>query len=125
LLLTYWNLATAIFQTPGYVATDVRITIPSFNFADIFNFGQTRLTCSGTPCGIFTNSGSPAYPVKPVAISTAAAFSKVVGAVPGTAAAYFLLSASSGGSETLQLLTSSGVALSPASGLRVAILRVQ
>ena len=124
LLLTYWNVATAIFQTPGYTAADVRTTIPSFNFADIFSFGQTGLTCNGSPCGVFTSSGSPVYPVRPIAISTGT-ISNLVNAVPGTSASFFLLSATGSGTQRLQLLSGAGAALSATSGLRVAILRVQ
>ena len=126
LILVYWNLATAIFQTPSYIAADPRITIPSFNFADIFNFGQTHLTCNGgVKCGVFTSSGNPAYPVQPAAISATSSFTQTVNGVPGTSASYFLLSASSAGVETLQLFAPSGAPLSLASGFRVAILRVQ
>ena len=125
LLLVYWNLATAIFQTPAYTAVDVRTTIPSFNFADIFLTGQTKLTCSGVPCGIFTKSGSPVYPVQPINVSATGTFTKTVSSVPGTSASFFLLTAASGGVESLQLLTAGGAPLSSASGLRVAILRVQ
>ncbi len=124
-VLVYWNLATAIFQTPGYTAADARTTIPSFNFADIFNVGQTKLTCNGTPCGLFSSSGQPIYPVAPIALTAAGTFSNAVSGVPGTSASYFLLTAPSTGIESLQLLTSTGAALSSASGLRVAILRVQ
>ena len=123
-LLVYWNLATAIFQTPSYTAADVRTTIPSFNFADIFNVGQTKLTCSGTPCGIFTQSGNPVYPIQPITVS-GSAFSRTVHAVPGTSAVYFLVSGATAGKETLQLLSGTSGPLSPNSGFRVAILRVQ
>lgn len=124
-LLTYWNLATAIFATPNFTAADVRTTIPSFNFADIFSVGQTDLTCNGIPCGLFTNSGFPVYPVLPIPLGTASAFSQMIASVPGTSASFFLLSASSAGVETLQLLTTGGAPLPASSGLRVAILRVQ
>jgi hypothetical protein len=124
LLLVYWNLATAIFQTPAYTAADVRITVPSFNFANIDSISQT-LTCSGVRCGIFTKSGSPTYPLQPTAIAATGTFSKIVSSVPGTSASYFLISASGAGVESLQLLTPNGAALSPSSGLRVALLRVQ
>jgi hypothetical protein len=125
LLLVYWNLATAIFQTPAYTPADTRTTIPSFNFADIFNTGQTKLTCSGVPCGLFTKSGTPIYPIQPIAVSAAGTFAKTVSAVPGTSASFFLLTAPSAGIESLQLLTPGGAPLSAASALRVAILRVQ
>lgn len=123
LLLMYWNLASAIYATPTYTAADRRITIPSFNLADIFNVGQTQLTCSGTPCGLFTDSGKPVFPVQPIALSAGGIAQSVQG-VPGTAAAFFLLTASSAGTEALQLQSGSGGTLSPSSALRVGIIRV-
>jgi hypothetical protein len=127
LVLVYWNLATAIFQTPAYTAADVRITIPSFNFAQIDSIGQTALTCNSVHCGLFTanQSPTPTYPIAPIAVAATATFSKTVNSVPGTSASYFLLSGSAAGVETLQLLTPAGAALSAASGFRVAIVRVQ
>jgi hypothetical protein len=98
--------------------------VPSFNFADIFNVGQTKLTCGGTPCGLFTTSGQPVVPVQPTAI-TNGAISQTVASIPGTSASYFLLSAGVPGIQSLQLLTSGGAALSAGSGLRVVVLRVQ
>ena len=122
-LLVYWNLATGIFQTPTYTPSDPRTTTPSFNFADIFRIGQTGLTCSGTPCGLFTQSGSPVYPITPIPLAGAA--SQTITGVPGTSAVFFLLSASTAGTEQLHLLGGSAAALPAASGLRVAILRVR
>lgn len=122
LLLVYWNLASAIYATPTYTAADARITIPSFNFADIFKVGQTQLTCSGKPCGLFTSSGTPVYPVQPIAL-TAGAFSHTVHGVPGTAAAFFLLSASTAGTEALQLESGTGGTISTSSGFRIGIIR--
>jgi uncharacterized protein YjdB len=129
LLLTYWNVASAIFQTPTYTAADVRTTIPSFNFANIFQVGQTGWTCTGgVPCSFFPNVGSeppgPVYPVAPIAFSSGT-FSRTVHAVPGTSASFFLLSGTTVGIETLYLLNGSGTAQSSSSGFRVAILRVQ
>lgn len=125
LLLTYWNVASAIFQTPAYSAADVRTTIPSFNLADIFkNLQSVIWNCSGTPCGYFTTSGLPAYPVQPIAFGSGT-ISRTIQAVPGTSASFFLLSGSTAGIETLTLLSGSGGALSGSSGFRVAILRVQ
>jgi len=128
LLLTYWNVATATFQNPTYTAADVRTTIPSFNFANIDSVGQTALVNgSGQHIGIFTSNGSatPTFPVTPIAVSSAASFSKVVSGVPGTSASYFLLTGITGGIETLNLLSSGGAALASTSGFRVLILRVQ
>jgi hypothetical protein len=122
LLLVFWNLASAIYATPTYTAADARITIPSFNFADIFKVGQTQLTCSGKPCGLFTSSGTPVYPVQPIAL-TAGAFSHTVHGVPGTAAAFFLLSASTPGTEALQLESGTGGTISTSSGFRIGIIR--
>jgi hypothetical protein len=124
-LLAYWNLATAIFQSPTYTIADVHATIPSFNFADIFSVGQTELRCTnGQACGLFTNSGSPVYPVQPIAL-TAGTFTNRVNGVPGTSAVFYLLTASVAGTETLQLSNGTGSPLSASSGLRVAILRVR
>jgi hypothetical protein len=125
-LLSYWNAASGIFQTPAFVPADVRLTYPSFNFADIFNVGQTELTCGGIPCGLYTSDGSPspAYPVQPVALSSGA-FTQTVTHVPGTSAAYFLLTPAAAGVATMQLVTPSGTPLSVNSGFRVIILRVQ
>lgn len=124
-ILTYFNMATAIFQpVPTFTNADVRMTVPSFNFADIFNVGQTKLTCGGTKCGLFTTSGLPVVPVQPTAI-TNGAISQTVASIPGTSASYFLLSAGVPGIQSLQLLTSGGAALSAGSGLRVVVLRVQ
>jgi hypothetical protein len=128
LILVYWNLATAIFQTPSYIAADVRTTIPSFNFANIDSIGQTGLTCSnGVKCGLFgvNQSPSPTYPIQPIQVSATGTFTQTVNSVPGTSASYFLLSVPSAGVETLQLFTPSGAPLSSTSGFRVAILRVR
>lgn len=123
LLLVYWNVAAALFQTPAYTAADVRTTTPSFNFADIFKVGQS-LICDTGPCGLFVRSGNPLFPVQPTEVS-AGPFSMTVVGVRGTAASYFLLSASVAGNETLQLLNLSGGPLASSSGFRVAILRVK
>ncbi len=123
-LLVYWNLATGIFQTPTYTGGDVRTTIPSFDFADIFSIGQTGLTCGGVPCGLFTRAGTPVYPVQPTPMTTGAVSSTVIG-LPGTSAAFFLLTGATATTEQLHLVRSSGAPLSAASALRVAIIRVQ
>ncbi len=122
LLLVFWNLASAIYATPTYNAADARITIPSFNFADIFKVGQTQLLCSGKPCGLFTTSGTPVYPVQPIAL-TAGAFSHTVHGVPGTAAAFFLLSASAAGTQAFQLESGTGGTIPSSSGFRIGIIR--
>jgi hypothetical protein len=124
-ILVYFNMATAFYQPAPNPSSDVRMTIPSFNLADIFNIGQTALTCAnGARCGIFTDSGLPVDPLSP-AVLTTGAIAKSVLSVPGTATSFFLLTASANGIENLQLLTTGGTALLAGSGLRVAILRVQ
>ena len=95
LLLTYWNVATAIFETPNFAFADPRATTPSFNFADIFKVGQSNLTCNGVPCGLFTRSGTPTFPIQPIPL-TSGTFSNSIVGVPGTSAVFYLLSATSG-----------------------------
>lgn len=124
-LLAYWNVASAIYNTPTFTAGDARITYPSFNFADIFGGGQIGWTCGGVKCGFFTDNGFPPYPVQTVSLSSAIPFSSVVNGVPGTSAAYFLFTASGTGIETLRLLAPTGGALGVGSGFRVVLLRVQ
>ncbi len=124
LLLVYWNLATAIYDTATFVGADPRTTIPSFNFGNIFYTGQTALTCGGSPCGLFTGSGSPVFPVQPVTL-TSGSLSQSVQGVPGTAASFFLLSATGDGTETLMLESGSGGPISSSSGFRVGIIRVR
>ncbi len=123
-LLAYWNLATAIYGPRSFTPQDPRVAFPSFDLANIFGVGQTELTCSGAPCGLFTESGLPVYPVQPASL-TAGSFSSAVIGVPGTGASYFRLSAPAGGTQVLQLLSGNGGAIAPTSALRVAILRVQ
>jgi hypothetical protein len=123
LLLMYWNLASAIYDTLTYTPADPRITIPSFDLGNIFQVGQTKLSCSGTPCGLFTRSGTPVYPIRPIAL-TSGSISRAVHGVPGTAAAFFLLSASADGTEALQLESGSGGTISASSGFRLGIIRV-
>jgi hypothetical protein len=126
--LVYWNLATAVYGTPTYTAADARITVPSFNLADIFRISQTGLVCGNPPkhCGLFTDSGEPIYPVSPVPLATGSV-SKTVTGLRGTAGAFFLLTADAraSGAQALQLLSGGGTQLSPSSDLRVGIVRVQ
>jgi hypothetical protein len=126
LLLTYWNLATAIYTTPTYVAADPRITLPSFNLADIFWVAQTGLVCGADRhrCGLFTDSGDPAFPVQPITLASGS-ISQAVAGVRGTGAAFLLLTAGSNGIQALQLGSPSGAPLSASSALRVGIIRVR
>jgi len=129
-LLVYWNLATAIFDTATYTPADVRTTIPSFNFGQIFYVGQTSLQCNinGTtkPCGLFGQnfSTTPVWPIQPAALSTGNISAKVTG-VSGTTAAYFLLTSTGNGHQYIQLQNGSGGSISTSSGLRIGIIRVK
>ncbi|HZS60225.1 MAG TPA: hypothetical protein VFA43_13200 [Gemmatimonadaceae bacterium] len=125
-LLVYWNLASAIFDTATYTAADPRITVPSFNFGQIFYVGQTSLTCNGNPCGLFgaNFSTTPTWPITPTPLAAGNINVKVTG-VSGTTAKYFLLSASGSGNQYIQLQDGSGNSISTSSGLRVGIIRVQ
>jgi len=60
--------------------------------------------------------------VQPIAL-TAGGFSHTVHGVHGTAAAFFLLSASTAGTQALQLESGTGGALSTSSGFRIGIIR--
>lgn len=124
-LLTSFNMAAAIFQpTPTFSADNVLLTMPSYDFNDIFNVGQSQLTCGGVRCGVFTDNGLPAVPVAPTTLS-ASTFSRVITGVKGTAASYFLINGEIPGIQSLQLLSSTGGALPLNSRLRVAVIRVQ
>jgi hypothetical protein len=125
LLLSYWNVASAIYNTPTFAASDPRITYPSFNFADIYGGGQIGWTCGGVRCGFFTDNGFPPYPVQTLPLASSVPFSSVINGLPGTSAAYFQFTATSTGVETLRLLGPTGAALNLSSGFRVVLLRVQ
>ncbi len=127
-LLVYWSLASAIFDTASFTAADERTTNPSFDFANIFLSGQTKVGCSAIPCGLFSSTGSatPAFPVQPLIDSaTTAPVRTTVTGVPGTAAFYILLVAPVAGTEHLELQSVSGGSIAPASALRVGMLRVR
>ena len=130
-LLVYFGLASAIYDTATYTAADVRTTIPTFNFGQIFYLGQTSLQCLNTAnqyvsCGLFgTNfSNTPVWPIQPTALSTGNINAKVTG-VAGTAASYFLLTSTGTGQQYLQLQSGTGGSINASSGLRIGIIRVQ
>jgi len=126
LMLLYWNLATGVYGMPGYVAADPRITLPSFNLADIFRVAQSELVCGADRhrCGLFTNSGLPVYPVEPINLA-GGSISQTVTGVHGTGASFLLLTSTGTGIQALQLGTGSGALLSPSSALRLGIIRVR
>lgn len=130
-LLVYFAMASAIYDTATYTAADVRTTIPTFNFGQIFYLGQTSLQCTNTanqvvPCGLFGQNfaTTPVWPIQPTALSTGNLNAKVTG-VAGTAASYFLLTSTGSGQQYLQLQSGSGGSISTSSGLRIGIIRVQ
>ena len=127
-LLVYWSLALAIFDTTSYTAADERTTNPSFDFANIFFSGQTKVGCSAIPCGLFSNTGSstPGFPVQPTIDSaTITPVRTIVTGVPGTAAYYILLVAPIAGTEHLELQSGTGGSIAPTSAMRVGMLRVR
>jgi hypothetical protein len=105
-------------------AADQHVVTPSFNYWDIFRVGQTELTCGGQPCGFFTRTGAPVWPVQPSAL-TSGAFARSITGVPGTAASFFLLTAPQSGTQALQLASGAGGPISASSGFRVGIMRVR
>src|SRR5580704_4384560 len=130
-LLVYFAMASAIYDTATYTAVDVRTTIPSFNFGQIFYLGQTSLQCLNTanqlvPCGLFGQnfSNTPVWPMQPAALNTGNINAKVTG-VAGTAASYFLLTSTGSGQQYIQLQNGSGQSINTSSGLRIGIIRVQ
>jgi hypothetical protein len=130
-LLVYFAMASAIYDTATYTAADVRTTIPSFNFGQIFYLGQTSLQCLNTanqevPCGLFGQNFSnlPVWPTQPTALSTGNLNAKVTG-VAGTAASYFLLTSTGSGQQYIQLQNGSGTSINTSSDLRIGIIRVQ
>jgi hypothetical protein len=128
-LLVYWSLATGIYDTTSYTASDVRTTIPSFNFENIFYTAQDSIECVNAsnqtvPCGLFTQTGQPSFPVAPVAYSEGT-INATDGSLAGTAAYYIVLTAQNAGSEHLVLENSSGGTISSQSNLRVGIIRIR
>lgn len=113
-LQVYWVLATAL-DSVQVTPTDPRLTVPSFNFADIFGVAHT----------VFPPTFPQYEPVLPTQVSSGA-FDATVTGVPGlTGAAYIMLNTASAGTQTLELRSGSGGTLAPSSGLRVGIVRVR
>ena len=119
-ILVYWSLASAFDQSTladsaTFHPTDSIATVPSFDFRNMFSVSAT--------------SSAGSFP-QPFAVSTQplspGPFTQTVTGVPGTGVVYFLLSTStSTGPQSLQLLSGTGHAISPSSGFRVGIIRVQ
>jgi hypothetical protein len=76
------------------------------------------------PCGLFTQTGQPSFPVAPVAYSEGT-INATDGSLAGTAAYYIVLTAQNAGSEHLVLENSSGGTISSQSNLRVGIIRIR
>jgi hypothetical protein len=113
-LQVYWVLATAL-DSIQFTPTDARLTVPSFDFANIFAVADT----------VFSATFPRLEPVWPNQVSSGA-FDQTVTGVPGLAGtSYVVLSATSGGTQTLELRSGSGGVISSSSGLRVGIVRVQ
>jgi hypothetical protein len=113
-LQVYWVLATAL-DSVQVTPTDPRLTVPSFNFYNIYAVGDS----------VFTGTFPRLEPVWTNQVSSGS-FDKTVTGVPGlTGASYIMLNASTTGTQTLELRSGSGGTISSSSGLRVGIVRVQ
>jgi hypothetical protein len=107
-LQVYWVLATAL-DSVRFTPTDPRLTVPSFDFADIFAGADT----------VFNLTFPRLEPVWPHQVSSGA-FDESVTKIPGLAGtSYFVLTATGTGTQTLELRP-----VSSTSGLRVGIVRV-
>jgi len=118
LLQLYWAMATAI-DSVQVTPTDVRATVPSFDFADIFAVGDTL------DHGFFSSIFTHLAPTRPTEVTTGT-FDATVAVVPAPAGAgHVLVTAATAGSQRLELRTASGGTPLSSSGLRVGILRIQ
>jgi hypothetical protein len=112
-LQVYWVLATAL-DSVQYTPTDPRLTVPSFDFANIFSVAHA----------VFGTTFPRLEPVWPNQI-TSGSFDQTVTGVHGLAGtSYFMLTATDSGIQTLELRSGSGGTITPGSGLRVGIVRV-
>jgi hypothetical protein len=113
-LQVYWVLATAL-DSVQVTPTDPRLTVPSFDFANIYAVADS----------VFTETFPRLEPVWPNQVSSGS-FDRTVTGVPGLAGtSYIVLTATSTGAQTLELRSGSGGNLTSGSGLRVGIVRVQ
>ncbi|HWZ58380.1 MAG TPA: hypothetical protein VNW46_05330 [Gemmatimonadaceae bacterium] len=113
-LQVYWVLATAL-DSIQVTPTDPRLTVPSFNFFNIFAVADS----------VFKASFPRLEPVWPKQLASGT-FDKQVTKVPGLAgASYIMLTVTATGTQTLELRSGSGGNLTSASGLRVGVVRVQ
>ena len=117
-LLVNWSLATAFdsstfADSATFHPSDSLVTVPSFDFRNIF-------AVSGSQDGWgFARD----WPLNTILVSPS--FSFPVDDVNGTNSVYFVLPAgSSASTESLQLLARNGQPISPASALRVGVIRV-
>ena len=120
-MLVYWSLASAFDATTladsaTFIPTDIRATMPSFDFRNIFSMGHSGGSYIYFPA---------AYPVSTHGVSPGA-FDVTISGVPGTGTQYCSLSGvAAAGSETLELRSGAGGQISSSSGLRAGIIRIQ
>jgi hypothetical protein len=113
-LQVYWVLATAL-DSIQFTPTDPRLTVPSFNLANIYAVADT----------VFNLTFPRLEPVWPNQVA-AGTFDETVDGIQGlSGASYIMLNATSTGTESLELRSGSGGSISASSGLRVGIVRVQ
>jgi len=118
LLQLYWAMATAI-DSVRVTPTDVRVTVPSFDYADIFAVGDTL------DGGFFSTIFTHLAPTRPTE-ETTGTFDATIAVVPAPAGAgHVFINATTAGSQRLELRSATGGVPLATSGLRVGILRVQ
>jgi hypothetical protein len=117
-VLLDWSLAVALdtvslLDSSTFIAADPKNTIPSFDLRNVFSVAGNG--------GLY----GPAAPVRAALFTAGPINSGASPGVPGSEAFYVEIVSATAGTQSLQLLTGSGGSISPSSGLRVAIIRIQ
>jgi hypothetical protein len=117
-ILLDWSLAVALdtvslLDSSTFIPADARNTIPSFDLRNVFSVAGNG--------GLY----GPAAPVRAAMVNAGPISGSITG-IPGSEAFYVeIVAGASAGTQSLQLLSGSGGSISPSSGWRVAIIRVQ
>ncbi len=118
-MLVYWSLVTALDQSTlldsaSFIPQDPRVTVPSFDLRNIYAVLFTQASFYPLPA-----------PLRPYLLTPGSFQFKKTG-IPGTGKTYWLLpNGPATIDEQLQLLSGTGGPISPSSGFRVGIVRVQ
>ena len=117
-MLVWWSLASALSSltdSTAFRALDKRATNPSFELHGIF----------GEMHGEYSAAFSLAQPLRLYTMNPAG-FQYSVTGIPGTGKVYFALqNGASAGTLQIKMYSGSGAAISPSSGFRIGIMRVQ